>query len=388
MRKYDSPVLVCMLILSCMGVTMVVRYSSAIASSSKQESERASRNRRIAGHRVLRTLERNGRTGTPLLGIEQVFEDKQGRYWLLSAYRVHVFDEKRNEWFPVQIPEHTGINGHSGDNKLWYVPDSVQRSAEPPDITQFPVGFDKMQTMKCFDLTLWHETDLAPETRRAIEQSDSSIFRLFPGRNGKLWGLLSQIGSRCNSVMLYDGHKWRGPIAPEKSGDEECSGAEQAKIGLQDSEGYVWLPGFEVVRYDERKNEWKHYPDAPDIHANAIYEDRKGRIWIGGIHGDVCVYDKTANLWTTHNLTEHQPITPGKRDFDTLSITAIYQDRGGRMMFGTHEGLFTYNEAENKWELATSKNSGLPYDWIHSISEDKSGRIWIGTSDGVVIVQQ
>ena len=340
MRKYDFLVLVFMIILSCMAMTIVIRHSSAIASGSNQESERANRNKRIAGHRVLRTFQPDESTGIALLGIKQVFEDKQGRYWLVSDYRVHVFDERRNEWLPVPIPEHTGINGHSGDNKLWYVPDSVPRSAKPPDIGQFPIGFDKMQTMKCFDLTNWQETDLAPETRRAIEQSDSSIFCLFPGRSGKLWGLLSQIGSSCNSLMLYDGHKWRGPIAPEmtEDPDAECPGPELARIGLQDNEGYVWLPGLKIVRYDERKNEWKQYPDAPYIHASAIYEDRKGRIWIAGSDGDVCVYDKTANLWTSHNLTEHLPTTAGKHDFDTLHITVIYQDRGGRMMFGTSRG--------------------------------------------------
>ena len=57
-------------------------------------------------------------------------------------------------------------------------------------------------------------------------------------------------------------------------------------------------------------------------------------------------------------------------------------------MFGSHEGLFTLNEAEKKWELATSENSGLPTDWVTSISEDKLGRIWIGTSNGVVILDQ
>ena len=383
-------VLVFTILLLCTGMTMIAPTSGAIASGSNQESERANRNRTIAGHSILRTFKRDRSTGTALLNIRQVFEDKQGRYWLVSDYRVHVLDERRNKWLQLEIDTFSPPTGHSGDNKLWYVPDSVPRSAKAPDITQFPVGFDKMQTMKCFDLTLWQETELAAETRRAIEQSESSIFCLFPGLSGKLWGLLSQIGSRCNSLMVYDGHRWRGPIAPEMSGDPdaECPGAEHARIGLQDSEGYVWLPGIEIVRYDERKNEWKHYPDAPAIHANAIYEDRKGRIWIGGIHGDVCVYDKTANLWTSHNLMEHLPAAPGKRDFDILSITAIYQDRGGRMMFGSHEGLLTLNEAENKWELATSKNGGLPDDWIHSISEDKSGRIWIGTSDGVVIVQQ
>jgi ligand-binding sensor domain-containing protein len=242
--------------------------------------------------------------------------------------------------------------------------------------------------MRCFDLTSWQESELAPEPRKAIEQSESSIMSFFPGRSGKLWCLLRKFDSRDNSLMLYDGQKWTGPIEPKKSRDSASSRPAHANIGLQDSEGYVWLPGIKVVRFDERKNEWKGYPEAPHIFALSIYEDRKGRIWIGGADGDVCVYDKALDFWTSHKLVDHLPKTANKNDFDRLAIDALYQDRDGQMMFGTRQGLFILSEAENKWELVTSGNSNLPNDWIHSISEDRSGRIWIGTSDGVVIVDQ
>ena len=173
-----------------------------------------------------------------------MFEDRQGRYWLVSAFRVHVFDEGRSEWSPVQIPEHSHVNAHSSDDKLWYVPMTWPRSAPPPDITQFPVVFDMMQTMTCFDLTSWQESEPAPETRKAIEQSESSIVQLFPGRSGKLWCLLRKFDSRDNSLMLYDGQNWTGPIEPKKSRDSASSRPAHANIGLQDSEGYVWLPGI------------------------------------------------------------------------------------------------------------------------------------------------
>ncbi|MEK6301159.1 MAG: two-component regulator propeller domain-containing protein [Acidobacteriota bacterium] len=388
MRRYDSPLVVLMIILSSTGMTMVIRHSSAIASNSNQEPENPNQNKRIARHDVLRLLNRNRSTGMPLLGIEHVFEDRQGRYWLVSAFRTHVFEERRDEWSPVAIPEHTGVHALSTDDKLWYVPIPVPRSGPTPNIRQFPVGFNMMQTMQCFDLMSWQESELAPETRKAIEQSESSIMSFFPGRSGKLWCLLRKFDSRDNSLMFYDGQKWTGPIEPKKSRDSEFSRAAHANIGLQDSEGYVWLPGIKVVRFDGRKNEWKGYPEAPDIFALSIYEDRKGRIWIGGADGNVCVYDKGLDVWTSYKLMDHLPKTANKNDFDGLATEALYQDRAGQMMFGTRQGLFTLREAENKWELNTSENSGLPDNWIHSISEDKSGRIWIGTGHGVAILHQ
>ena len=146
--------------------------------------------------------------------------------------------------------------------------------------------------------------------------------------------------------------------------------------------------GHQVVRFDERKNEWKGYPEAPKILASSIYEDRKGRIWLGGSNSDVCVYDKALEAWTKYKLVDHLPRLADKNDFNELDIEAIYQDWSGQMMVGTRLGLFTFSEGENKWELVTSRNSGLPTDWVTSISEDKSRRIWIATSHGVVILDQ
>jgi ligand-binding sensor domain-containing protein len=137
-----------------------------------------------------------------------------------------------------------------------------------------------------------------------------------------------------------------------------------------------------------RKDEWKYFTDGPENFSSPIYEDRKGRIWIARAHGNVCVYDKTLDIWTSYNLIDHLPATANKKDFADLRTAAIYQDRLGRLMFGGNRGLFIFDEAENRWELLTSKNSSLPHDWITSISEDKSGRIWIGAYHGVVIVEQ
>lgn len=386
MRELNCAVLLSLILWSHMTIGDL---PATTASSNSQESEKPVRSRTIAQHRVVRLLERNDSTGTPLLGIKLVFEDRQERYWLISDYRVHVYCGSRSEFSPVKIPEFTGVFGLSKDDKLWYVPMTLLRSAPAPDIRRFPVGFDMMQTMKCFDLSSWQESELAPETRKAIEQSGSSIMSFFPGRSEKLWCLLRELDSRNNSLMLYDGQKWTGPFAPQtSSGDRIPSRAAHANIGFQDSEGFVWLPGIKVVRFDPNNNEWKSYPKAPNILANSIYEDRKGRIWLGGSHSDVCVYDKALGAWTKYKLVDHLPRLADKNDAARLVIETIYQDQAGQMMFGTRLGLFTFGEAENKWELVTSRNSGLPTDWVTCISEDRSGRVWIGTSHGVVVLSE
>lgn len=75
----------------------------------------------------------------------------------------------------------------------------------------------------------------------------------------------------------------------------------------------------------------------------------------------------------------------GFRTSDSLSFTSgiscVYQDRKGRHWFGSlREGLavqegdaFTYLTQED----------GLPDNLVQSIQEDKDGRIWIGTQQGV-----
>jgi ligand-binding sensor domain-containing protein len=224
---------------------------------------------------------------------------------------------------------------------------------------------------------------------------------MFPGRDGKLWFSIK------NALAAYDSQHWVSHIKLSEALGSDSSVSIRA--GLQDSERRVWLATSEgIVRFDERKQKcdildpFQEKAEAGDdfeysIYARMmiargiyhIYEDRRGRIWWAATAGPVnpiLVYDKGNGSWSHYELGKHLPA--GLRADGNIGLTVMYQDKDGRMMFGTSVGLLTFTETENKWELFTPHNSGLPDALIICIFEDQAGRIWLGTGKGIVVLEQ
>src|SRR5262249_53574679 len=131
---------------------------------------------------------------------------------------------------------------------------------------------------------------------------------------------------------------------------------------LQDSEGYIWLGADRgILRLDQMKREWKLYPLPKNlIQAALVYEGRDRRLWVADLYGGVAGDDKLNNIWATHRVCDPNP---RKRDFagsPGYSINAIYQDKAGRVLFGTFDALVAFTERDNKWDHFTANNSVLP----------------------------
>lgn len=60
-------------------------------------------------------------------------------------------------------------------------------------------------------------------------------------------------------------------------------------------------------------------------------------------------------------------------------IYAIHQDRQGRLWFGTKDGLTRYQT--HQWHPVTAAE-GLPVDEVHAIADDAQGGVWVGTAGG------
>lgn len=101
----------------------------------------------------------------------------------------------------------------------------------------------------------------------------------------------------------------------------------------------------------------------------SVYQDSKGRIWVGG-----------ANPYVTNALDE-----PGKEfkkedGYDAYTVFAMMEDSKGQMWISTSNGIFVYQDGFKK--TYTMKN-GLYFDHVSSLLEDSDGTVWAGTKAGV-----
>ena len=102
--------------------------------------------------------------------------------------------------------------------------------------------------------------------------------------------------------------------------------------------------------------------------VNAIYEDRRGRIWFGHWGGLACYADG--------QLTR----VPMPWFSDDHEVVAVAEDRKDRLWLGTKgAGLFCLQDG--KFASYTVTN-GLPSNLAWSLFVDRHDTLWIGTADG------
>ena len=115
--------------------------------------------------------------------------------------------------------------------------------------------------------------------------------------------------------------------------------------------------------------------------VRSLCEDRKGNIWAGDHEGVIGVYDKNQQLIGYLNKSGQLQSAP--QPFTTRVYT-MFQDKKGRMWIGTKlDGLYCLDggkvlhflhDAKNKWSLSCND--------VYDIFQDKMGRIWIATYEG------
>lgn len=339
----------------------------------------------VAGHPVLQFYEEKN-TGVRLGGTSIIFQDRSGLYWFGNWFGAYQYDESRDLW--KSYAKETGelaarevsIIVQGVDDRLWFAPSG---------------GW----LLSNFDGNSWRKMD----SKSIWVNLERRISAMFIGQDGTVWIALEDI------LAAYDGRQWT-PVwdltkvldRPRQIGRQTLSGEARVRsprvtirAGMEDKEGSIWLATSKgVLRFDQPKQEWRMYSQAKTSNISRLYQDRKGRLWLADSSGHISVYDKSKDSWTSYDLVDHLPsevlsklkVYPNGDYF--IGMTGIYQDKAGQMMFGTMRGLITYLESENKWELFTSRNSGLPSEVVTSIMEDRRGRIWIGAGMGIVVLEQ
>lgn len=119
-----------------------------------------------------------------------------------------------------------------------------------------------------------------------------------------------------------------------------------------------------------------------DLHStcNTIIGSKKGKIWVGTNHGIVALEGdltdpaKLALKWYTLE----------KQNLPYENILCLFEDSKGRLWVGSESGgLIWYDEQEDRF-VEVNDRFNILADVISSIEEDNSGRLWISTNSGLL----
>lgn len=344
-------------------------------------SDDALRSKELAGHRVLAVYGKQDNGRSPACNV--IFEDRNGVYWAGTYSGLQRYDERSDRWDDeIRVRWSVDSIGQSADGKLWFARRFLRNNDTP--------------SLVSFDGKEWRNIESFAKMKPDIRAGAVTV--MFPASGGRLWF------ARGNEMLAYDARGWGDRFDVSEAIRSEFPVSVRA--GLQDSEGVVWLATSEgIVCFDELKRQWRTLDPygqkgkvPPDLKRSMyaevqivdgvydIYEGRKGRVWFASaVSGSYFSYDKHTESWAHYTLADFLPRSVPK-DVDP-GLTKMYQDRFGRMMFGTKIGLITFNEHDKEWQILNTENSVLPDNRITTIFEDRSGRIWVGTGAGIVVLE-
>lgn len=156
---------------------------------------------------------------------------------------------------------------------------------------------------------------------------------------------------------------------------------------IQDKAGNIWFgtTGEGVYRFNG--NSFAQFTKADGLNSNTVYsllEDASGNIWMGTSEG-LCRFDGkkiTPISFTDFSLSLNGNNTFYSKQSTKNTVWSMMQDKTGKIWFGTGDGVFYYN---GKSFIRFLQNDGvinkekLHLKMIDCILQDKTGNIWFAS---------
>ncbi len=343
--------------------------------------------------------------------IGGLLEDSFGNIWIIAGGILNRFD-KLSETFTRFIPDPSnpksirgGVSAFcesnvGGEIILW--------------LGVYPSGLDKLVLSPQFDPRSAKFEHIFPDTANQKSMYTSTVVSLYVDKRGTLW-IASNLG--LNSTDLTHGTDRlsfsRYPANSTQAGT--LSGApftfcesKNGSLWIGASVGLFRLPPDRIGPFQlfKRLHAFEFYfHDLP----RSIVEDKHGKLWVAYL-GGVATFDPGTSAFTWYDKKSSDGVPFG-------GITAMYMDRGDNIWFGTPGwGVFQFDgwakqfrydspteffqaypltlaadlrDTGSSRTIRTSSPFGKPLHDLLSVGAstfplvDHSGRIWIGTDNGL-----
>jgi ligand-binding sensor domain-containing protein/signal transduction histidine kinase len=192
----------------------------------------------------------------------------------------------------------------------------------------------------------------------------AAITELAEDRSGAVWALAADRGllrinpERCE--ILTNG-------LPALSGVQRL---------IADAAGEIWVVTQETL-FTFREGRWMTYghPQPRFSNFSALAHALDGDLWVAGGRRVEKLKDRL--------LVAGPRISADSRDAPQSLITALFEDRSGRLWAGTHGGGLFCRPPDADWQRITAKRARSQGS-VSCIREDNEGSIWAGTTAGIL----
>lgn len=220
-----------------------------------------------------------------------------------------------------------------------------------------------------------------PPTARYTERDglpEGPVVSVFEDSTGSLW--LSTTGRR-NGLARWDRHDGLFHRYPEGPPWLPASGV---SLFAEDGSGRLWMG---LLRFGRGQAEMARFraaaierfgggDDAPSGGVRALHLDRQRRLWVGTNQSGLMRFD--------HPEADH----PAFRRYTTANgfssdiVLSLTEDLSGRIYIGNGGGVDRWDVASGQVTRYTSAD-GLAPGEVHATFRDHKGALWFGTSGGL-----
>lgn len=150
---------------------------------------------------------------------------------------------------------------------------------------------------------------------------------------------------------------------------------------FQDKKGWMWFGTTQgVCRFDGYKfTVFKNDPEDPSsLQGNlvrTIFEDHKGNLWVGTENGGLNKFNRFKESFQQYFASGEKPI------LKDATVLSLHKDATGNYWIGTSTGLYRMKDETSLEKISPSNKSFKEY--VRVVQSDRHGRIWMGTNNGV-----
>jgi signal transduction histidine kinase/ligand-binding sensor domain-containing protein/CheY-like chemotaxis protein len=208
-----------------------------------------------------------------------------------------------------------------------------------------------------------------------------SVYSLFEDHEKNIW-----VGTYLGYLQKFDRRTEKFISYPFFPGEKNSSMGLDIRSIIEDKEGNLWVisHGNGMSRFNPKTEVYKHYR-RDDHHSNStiaddwpyqLLQDHEGFIWVATPSG--------LSKFDPKNEAFHNYYSSNK-DTNSLCnnhVNVLFEDSNENMWIGTSFGLDLFDRKNNRFVHFYEKD-GLPSNQIKSIMEGKPGELWISTSFGI-----
>jgi ligand-binding sensor domain-containing protein/signal transduction histidine kinase len=239
-------------------------------------------------------------------------------------------------------------------------------------------------------------SSLAQHTTADGTLPKTKIFALLQDRSGKLWAATAQglYWTDCSlAAQRNTPIRWQRVTAPHLQ--QHCTTLHE------DANGTLWVgvaygsdltkPEYGLVAYHIRNNTSTLYSHTSILPASQRYKsgittikaERSGALWVQMNEGLLRLHPKADNILQSAQVMLHNPKDSASLSSNT--VTAIFEDKSGLMWIGTTDGLDLYNHTTKSFVHFRNDPANpysLSYNVVRSVYQDRSGTLWFGVDAG------